>query len=160
MMRHKNKSFKPKTENMKLFIIALGILFSTATTNAFAVDSKTIPSIIKNFSTKFKDATDVKWSNTEDFLIIEFKQKDKINYAYYNESSELVVLATPVTISELKPSLQKELSKRYSDFTISDLFILKDGTEVKYSAVLMNQAEKLILSSTGSKWQVIKKVKN
>ena len=145
---------------MKLFFFALSLAFTVATTSANAVDSKTIPAIMKSFGTKFPAAKDIKWNNTEDFLIVEFKMNDKLNFAYYNQESELIVLATPIRVSDLNASLQKQLAKKYSDFTIADVYVLNDRDEVKYSAVAVKNGEKLILSSTGSKWQVIKKVTN
>ena len=84
----------------------------------------------------------------------------KLNFAYYNQESELIVLATPIPVSELNASLQKQLAKKFNDYTIADVYVLNDRDEVKYSAVAVKNGEKLILSSTGSKWQVIKKVTN
>jgi hypothetical protein len=143
---------------MKVLFFALSLAFTVATTSANAVDSKTIPAIMKSFGTKFPAAKDIKWNNTEDFLIIEFKLNDKVNFAYYNQESELIVQATHITVSELNASLQNQLAKRYQDYTIADVYVLNDREEVKYSAVAVKNGEKLILSSTGSKWQVIKKV--
>jgi hypothetical protein len=145
---------------MKLLLVALSIAFTVATTSANAVDSKTIPAIMKSFGIKFPTAKDIKWNNTEDFLIVEFKMNEKLNFAYYNQESELIVLATPIAATELNASLQKQLAKRYRDYTIADVYVLNDRDEVKYSAVAVKNGEKLILSSTGTKWQVIKKVKN
>ena len=145
---------------MKLLLVALSIAFTVATTSANAVDSKTIPAIMKSFGTKFPNANDIKWNYTEDFLIVEFKMNDKLNFAYYNQESELIVHATPITVSELNASLQKQLAKKFNDYTIADVYVLHDRDEVKYSAVAVKDGEKLILSSTGTKWQVIKKVKN
>jgi hypothetical protein len=144
---------------MKVLFFALSLAFTVATTNSYAVDSKTIPMIMKTFGSKFPTATDIKWSNTDEFLIVEFKQNNKLQFAYYNQESELIVLATPVTKNELTSSLQKQLQKRYSDYTIADVYILQENNEVKYSAVAVKDGERLILSSTGSKWQVLKKVK-
>lgn len=159
-MRHSYKITNQKQKNMKVLLFALSLAFTVATTSANAVDSKTIPAIMKSFGTQFPAAKDIKWNNTEDFLIIEFKLNDKLNFAYYNQESDLIVQATHITVSDLKPSLQKQLAKRYQDYTIADVYVLNDRDEVKYSAVAVKNGEKLILSSTGSKWQVIKKVKN
>ena len=145
---------------MKLLLVALSLAFTVATTSANAVDSKTIPAIMKSFGNKFPTAKDIKWNNTEDFLIVEFKMNEKLNFAYFNQESELIVLATPIPVSELTPSLQKQLAKSYKDYTIADVYVLNDRDEVKYSAVAVKNGEKLILSSTGTKWQVIKKSKN
>ena len=145
---------------MKVLFFALSLAFTVATTSANAVDSKTIPAIMKSFGTKFPSAKDIKWSNTEDFLIIEFKMNDKVNFAYYNQDSELIVQATHITVADLSTSLQKQLNKKYSEYTIADVYLMNDRDEVKYSAVAVKNGEKLILSSTGNKWQVIKKVKN
>jgi hypothetical protein len=145
---------------MKLFFFALSLAFTVATTSANAVDSRTIPTIMKSFGTQFPTAKDIKWNNTEDFLIVEFKMNDKLNFVYYNQEGELIVLATPIPVSQLNASLQKQLAKKFKDYTIADVYVLNDRDEVKYSAVAVKDGEKLILSSTGTKWQVIKKVKN
>ena len=97
---------------MKLLFFALSLAFTVATTSANAVDSKTIPAIMKSFGAKFPTAKDIKWNNTEDFLIVEFKMNSTLNFAYYNQESELIVLATPIRVSELNASLQKQLAKK------------------------------------------------
>jgi hypothetical protein len=145
---------------MKVLFFALSLAFTVATTNSYAVDSKTIPMILKTFGSKFPTATDIKWSNTDEFLIVEFKKENTLQFAYFNQESELIVLATPVTVTQLPSSLQKQLQKRYNDYTIADVYILQESNETKFSAVAVKKGEKLILSSTGSKWQVLKKVKN
>jgi hypothetical protein len=142
---------------MKSFILALTLAFSFASISANALDNSTIISILKTFRQQHEKATNIQWKAAEDFLIIEFKEEGKINYAYYNEYSERIVLAQPVALTDLNIQLQSSLAQLYPDHTIADVFILQDKKGTGYSAVAIKGSEKILLKSTGKKWSVLKK---
>jgi hypothetical protein len=141
---------------MKSLFLVLGLALSLVATNSYAVDIKTINTILQKFGREFKQAKDIRWTNTDELLVIEFKEEEKTRYAYYNQEAELLVLAKPMTVGQLNESLQQELAKKYSAFVVTDVYQLNDKEGIKYSAVAIKGNEKIILSSNGKKWQLMK----
>lgn len=142
---------------MKRLIITLGVLFTLATTTtAFANDVKVSSSVMQAFKARFADAENVSWSEASGFTIAEFTLDDTKHFAYFNAAGELTVVAQPLTIKELSKAQQANLRKNYADYTVVDIYQLEDNDGLKYCAVVENSSKKIILSTTSSKWEVVK----
>lgn len=141
---------------MKRFIITLSVLLTLATTYSFASDTKVSNSILQAFKSRFTDAENVKWSQTNGFTIAEFTTEDQKQYAYFNTAGELTVVAEPLSFNQLSKSQRMNLQKNYSDYTIADVYKLEDNDGVKYYVVVENSSKKIILSTNASKWDVVK----
>jgi hypothetical protein len=150
-------SKKSKSIKMKSIILAITLAFSLATLTTNALDNKTINSILKTFRQQHEKATDIQWKAAEEFLVIEFKEEGQKNYAYYNQDSEMIVLAQSVSLNELNAQLQKDLKKLYPDHTIADVFKMKDKNGTSFSAVAVSGNQKVFLKSSRNKWTILKK---
>lgn len=142
---------------MKRIVIALSVLFTLATTTtAFAGEVKVSSSVMQAFKARFADAVNVSWSEANGFTIAEFTLDDTRHFAYYNAAAELTVVAQPLTIKELSKVQQTNLRKNYADYTVVDVYQLEDNDGVKFYTIVENSSKKIILSTTSSKWEVVK----
>jgi hypothetical protein len=142
---------------MKRIIITLSVLFTLAvTTTAFATEVKVSSSVMQAFKARFADAENITWSQANGFTIAEFTLEETKQFAYFNGAGELTVVAQPLTIKQLSKAQQTGLRKNYADYTVVDIYQLEDNEEVKYYAVVENDSKKIILSTTTSKWEVVK----
>lgn len=141
---------------MKRIIITLSAVFMLLSTYSFATDVKVSYTVMQAFKARFSDAENVSWSQTNGFTVAEFTVDEKKQYAYFNTAGELTVLAEPLTITQLSKSQQANLNKAYGTYTIVDIYRLEDNEGLKYYAVVENSAQKIILSTTTNKWDVVK----
>jgi len=138
---------------MKRIFFILGFLSIMAGT-AFANEIKVSNTILRAFASTFTTARDVKWSQAEGFLIAEFISEEGKQYAYYNQAGELVVVAQAIEISELSAGQQKHLRNMAQGYHITALYKMNGNEEIRYFAVLETPEKKVIVSTTGKRWQV------
>ena len=141
---------------MKRFLFTLGVLVTLAATTAFASEVKVSASIMHSFKSKFAGAESISWSQANGFTIAEFTLDDTKQFAYFDGAGELTVVAQPLTVKQLSKAQQANLRKKYKEYTVVDLYQLDDSNEIKYFAVVENDSKKLILSTTSSRWDVVK----
>jgi hypothetical protein len=144
---------------MKRIIITLFVFLSLATTSAFASEVNVSPAIRQAFNARFTGAEKVTWSQAGEFIVAEFTLDDVKQYAYFNSAGELTVVAQPMTVKQLSKKQQATLSSAYGDYTIVNVYRTDDGQEQKYYAVVENDNQKVIVSTTSSKWEVVKATK-
>jgi hypothetical protein len=142
---------------MKRIIITLSVLFTLAvTTTAFASEVKVSSSVMQAFKARFADAENITWSQANGFTIAEFTLEETKQFAYFNGAGELTVVAQPLTMKQLSKAQQTGLHKNYAGYTVVDIYQLEDNEEIKYYAVVENDSKKIILSTSTSKWEVVK----
>jgi hypothetical protein len=59
-------------------------------------------------------------------------------------------------MKQLSKAQQTGLQKNYAGYTVVDIYQLEDNEEIKYYAVVENDSKKIILSTSTSKWEVVK----
>ena len=138
---------------MKRIIITLG-LFCLLIGSAFANEIKVSNTILRSFASTFTTAKDVKWSQAEGFLIAEFTSEEGKQFAYYSQAGELVVVAQAIEFRELSAAQQKNLKQMTGEFHITALYKMDNNEDIRYFAVLESATKKMIVSTTGKKWQV------
>jgi hypothetical protein len=141
---------------MKRIIITLSVFFTLAVTTAFASEVKVSSAVMQAFKARFADAENVSWSQANGFTIAEFTLEDTKQFAYFNQAGDLTVVAQPVTLKQLSKAQQADLLKNYAGYRIVDIYQLEDSEEIKFYAVVENDAKKIILNTTTSRWSVVK----
>lgn len=145
---------------MKKLIIAFTAIFTLATTSSFAKDEteevKVSANVKHAFQAKFSDAINVSWSQLNDLYVAEFTVDDEKTFAYFDGSGELAILAQPITVRQLNKAQQANLRKEYAGFAITNVYRLEDTDDVRYFAVVENAGQRIILSTTGTKWSLVK----
>jgi hypothetical protein len=144
---------------MKRIMITLFVFLTLAATSAFAGEVNVSPVIRQAFNARFTGAENVSWSQADEFTVAEFTLDEVKQYAYFNSAGELTVVAQPMTVKQLSKRQQETLNKGYGDYTIVNVYKTDDGQEQKYYAVVENDNQKVIVSTTSSRWEVVKSTK-
>lgn len=144
---------------MKFLLATLITVFSLVSTTSHASDdTKVSAAIIASFNTSFKNASEVKWSQTQNFYKAEFSLSGQYVTAYYDATASLIAVTRNVSSFQLPITLQTKLKISYENHWISDLFELSDDNGTAYYVTLENGDEKLTLKSTGTNdWSLYKK---
>ena len=141
---------------MKRLFVTFTLFACAFTSTGFAAVGKIPASIMQSFYEKFNNAKNVTWAEVDGMVRIGFKMDETVNFAYYNEAGDLVVLTKEITFSQLPPSLQSDLGKRFSEYTVSDMYWFQNDEKKEYYVVLENSEKKLILNATSKKWRYFK----
>jgi|SRR5215218_497543 len=140
---------------MKRLIITLSVVLALAF-NSFASDVKVSRFIMQDFKTRFIDAENTSWSQSNGFTIAEFTMDGEKQFAYYSQAGELVLVANPIELPQLAKSLRNSLKNDFAAYTVTNIFRIDDNESVKYFAVLENSDSKIIVKSSATKWNQVK----
>jgi hypothetical protein len=143
---------------MKKIIITLSLMVAVLA-QSFATEPGVTASTQKAFESQFARAKDVSWSQSGEFVIASFTQYGKKLYAYYNQSSELVVVAEPITLQALPAEMFVSLVEGHPDYIVSEVYKMKSDDGVRYHAVIENAKEKVFVNNSGEGWSITKKTK-
>jgi hypothetical protein len=134
---------------MKRLFFILSLSVCLISTSAFAGNPVALQSFYQNFSS----AHNVTWTNVNGLTKISFILNEKEMFAYY-EGTELVVLATQISQTQLPQSLQNDLKKKYSECTVSGIFQCEKDGSTQYFISLDNAKKHLTLTATSKSWSV------
>lgn len=140
---------------MKRLFVAAGLLAIVSTTSAFSAD-KIPAAVMISFEQNFSKATQVVYTEINEMVRVEFFHGNEKNVAYYNSTGDLIVLTQPITLEQLPISLQEDLKKRYSDYSISDVQLFRKDGRVEYFVFADSAKKHLILNAPGSRWRIFK----
>jgi hypothetical protein len=141
-----------------IFTLALSLILGTA---SFANNEETINAKAEqSFKKEFATAKDVSWQKAGDMVKATFTLNERVLFAYYSESGELVAITRNITTDQLPISLQSSLRKNYSGFWVSDLFEMVSGGQTNYYITLENADQKVVLKSEDfGNWSTYRKEK-
>lgn len=142
---------------MKKMILTLAIAVSTF--NAFATDANVNEKVLDAFRTEFTSAKEVEWSVNSNYYKATFNYNGKYVFAFYNENGELLGLSRYLSPDDLPIALQKNLTKNYKGYWVSDLFETAKNDATNYYITLENADTKIVLKSSGNSWGVHSKSK-
>src|SRR5664279_5507598 len=146
---------------MKKRFLLLSIALVSFTAFSFAADAPT--TISKNvkysFNKQFSNARDIKWDNRTDFVKAEFTLNNKVLFAYYNYSGDLIAVTRFISSDKLPQDILTSLRNDYTGFWISDLFEIETESGISYYATIENADQIIILKSEGNiGWQTFQKM--
>ena len=143
---------------MKILFVTLTALFSLFNTKSFATDVKISPVVLESFSTSFEDASEVKWSVSNELYRADFNFNDQYISAYFDAGGNIVAEVKNITSLQLPLCLQKGLKKHLQNLWITELFEVNNNEGTSYYVTLENADTKLVLKSTGTAgWSTFQK---
>ena len=137
---------------MKRLFFVLGLLTVLFTNSSLATNDNSYPAFLKSFFKTFTKAEKVSWTEVEGMIRISFMEEGKESHAYYNAAGFLIVATRPLVVSELPASLQSQLTKQFSTYSVSEVFEFKKDKSTEYYVVLGKGEKQVVLKSTGKKW--------
>jgi opacity protein-like surface antigen len=115
----------------KLFIAAL--LTVSVAASAFASDVTTGNKLIKKaFTSSFKNASNVKWTNTGDLVKASFFQNGEKIEAFYDNSGEIICTSKSIGLDELPTAIKRSFSKNYDGYTVREAIKIDANGEGYY----------------------------
>ena len=133
----------------------LAIAISSIT--AFASDENVNSTVLSSFNKEFAGAKDVQWTTTNNYYKASFVFNDQFVSDFYQLDGELIATSRNISSLELPINLQTSLKKNYSKYWISDLFEISNNEGTSYYITLDKADSKVVLKSSGSKWDVFRK---
>ncbi len=146
---------------MKKTILALAVMMITGLTSAFAnVSGDVNQRAVASFSKDFVNAKNVSWQQQKNFAKATFSLNDRVMFAYYDQSGELLALIRNILSDQLPVELLMELKKKSNNYWVTELFEVATGDQTNYYVTLENGDEKVVLKSDGfDQWSVYSKEK-
>jgi len=139
-----------------IFTLALSLILCTA---SFANNDVTInQKAEQSFKKEFTQAKDVSWQKAGEMVKATFTLNERVLFAYYSESGDLVAVTRNITPDQLPITLVSSLRKNYAEFWVSDLFEMVSGGQTNYYVTLENADQKIVLKSEDfGSWSTYKK---
>jgi hypothetical protein len=141
---------------MKRLLVTLTIALSFISLSSFANDEVS-PSAIKSFNSSFKNATEVKWTITDDYFKADFALNGQYVSAFYDTDGKMIALTRNISSLQLPIALQADLKKDYDAYWISDVVEVANEFGTSYYITLETADTQLILKSEGDFWSNFKK---
>ncbi len=135
---------------MKKIILSLAVvlaLFSTAFAKSPSVNTERAA---LSFSKDFHKVSDVKWEETNNFVLATFLQDKETFFAYYDFQGNLIGVVHHMLTSSLPVILQKDIKKHYASYWVTKLFQVNSEDGIYYYIQLKNADETIVLSTEGS----------
>ena len=141
-----------------IFALALSLTLGTA---SFANNDETINQrAAQSFKKEFAQAKDVSWTKAGEMVKATFTLNERVLFAYYSESGDLMAITRNITSDQLTISLQTSLRKNYSTYWVSDLFEMVSGGQTNYYITLESADHKVVLKSEDfGNWSTYRKEK-
>jgi len=141
-----------------IFTLALSLILGTA---SFANNEETInQKASESFKKEFAQAKDVSWQKAGEMVKATFTLNDRVLFAYYSESGDLIAITRNITTDQLPISLQTSMRKNYSGYWVSDLFEMVSGGQTNYYITFENADHKVVLKSEDfGSWSTYRKEK-
>jgi len=141
-----------------IFTLALSLILGTASfgNNEETINQKASESVKKEYA----QAKDVSWQKAGEMVKATFTLNDRVLFAYYSESGDLIAITRNITTDQLPISLQTSMRKNYSGYWVSDLFEMVSGGQTNYYITLENADHKVVLKSEDfGSWSTYRKEK-
>jgi hypothetical protein len=133
----------------------LAIIFSSL----FAAKSKAQnapTSVTQAFSTSFPHAIKTNWTKLGKIYKAEFVLDNVIEYAFFSNTGEFLVLANYIQFQDLPYNLRLSLVKQFPDHKIIEIFKTESERDMDFFATLEKDNVSFILQSVHGKWQLFK----
>src|SRR4030095_904911 len=141
-----------------IITLALSLILGTA---SFANNEETINAKAEqSFKKEFAQAKDVSWQKAGEMVKATFTLNERVLFAYYSESGDLIAITRNITTDQLPISLQTSLRKNFSGYWVSDLFEMVSGGQTNYYITVEYADQKVVLKSEDfGSWSTYRKEK-
>ncbi|HEY4935296.1 MAG TPA: hypothetical protein VII44_01875 [Puia sp.] len=135
---------------MKKVILSIAILLALTGTS-FANNTGNINErAIASFQMEFRQASEVEWAVTNDYIMATFQMDKQVLFAYYDFQGNLIGLVHHMLTNCLPVYLQKDIKKHYGNYWVTELFQITGEEGVYYYIQLKNADETIVLSTEGT----------
>lgn len=142
-------------------IIVMAFMLSTFAVSAFATDNTGVnEKALSAFSKSFKYAENVKWEIQSNLYKATFNSGGKVMFAYYNAEGEQLALSRNISLEQLPLALATELTSKFDNSWLTELFEVSVNGETSYYATIENATHTITLKADGTGgWSTLSKEK-
>ncbi len=99
-----------------------------------------------NFEKVFKNATDVSWNQSGDFLQASCFLQGKVTHVFYNAEGDYICLTREIAYDNLPEEARAFISKKYEGYTPVETisFTSKDAGDAFYCSLMKNGEKKVL----------------
>ncbi|GAC1426363.1 MAG: hypothetical protein NVSMB67_29160 [Flavisolibacter sp.] len=142
---------------MKHLFFVFFLSLSFISFSSFARDGRISNKALESFNNSFKGATDVNWTEVNDYFKASFCLNGQFVTAFYSQEGELVATSRNISSLQLPVTLQSYIKTNYVAYWISDLFEVDNEDGSTFYITIENGSSKIILRSVNSfEWEVFK----
>jgi hypothetical protein len=129
---------------MKNFLFATLLLITSAST-AFADPIKVNSSALYNFTSDFRNASNVNWVIEKEYSRAAFTFNSRKMEAFYNTRGEMIAHSKSITLDELPVNAKRTFAKKFEGYTVKEAILLEGLDENAYYISAENEKEMVIL---------------
>src|SRR5690348_9546426 len=142
---------------MKRLLVTLTIALSFISLSSFANGEEVSPRAIESFNSSFKNATEVKWTVTDNYFKADFVMNGQYVSAFYDVQGKMIALTRNISSLQLPIALQVDLKKNYNNYWITDVMEMATEEGTSYYITVENADTQLTLKSNYDSWNTFKK---
>ena len=142
---------------MKRLVVTLTIALSLISLSSFANGEDVSPRAIESFNSSFKNATEVRWTITDNYYKADFALSGQYISAFYDTQGKMIAMTRNISSLQLPIVLQADLKKNYDNYWISDVFEMANEEGTSYYITLETADTQLVLKSNVDSWSTFKK---
>ncbi len=142
---------------MKRLLVTLTIALSFISLSSFDYGEEVSPRAIESFNSSFKNATEVKWTITDNYFKADFALNGQYVSAFYDAQGKMIALTRNISSLQLPIALQVDLKKNYNSYWITDVMEMATEEGTSYYVTVENADTQLTLKSNYDTWNTFKK---
>ena len=121
--------------------VAIVLLFSTS---AFSMDDSAVSAKIKTvFEQDFASASNVKWTQKDDYYVASFKINENEIAAAYNGDGELLMVSRYINLSNVPLKVSMALEEKFAGYAIDEKVIELAKEQTSYLINVENAKRKM-----------------
>jgi hypothetical protein len=137
---------------MKKMILMMAVAISSIASLAAETEDVN-PRVLTAFKNEFTQAKNVEWLAGINYYRAAFLFNDKYVFAFYSTEGELMGITSYISPDDLPVSLQVSLKRDFEGYWVSDLFEMSKNDDTIYFITIENAEAKMMLKSSGGKWE-------
>jgi hypothetical protein len=133
---------------MKKFLMSTVLVVALATSSFAEGTGKVNSTILRNFTTEFKNASDVQWKDCADFVKASFVFENERMEAFYDTNGEVFATAKALNLEKLPTQAKRKFAQKFGDYTVKEAIQYEGVDELAYFISAENDTEKVIVKVT------------
>ena len=130
---------------MKNFLITALLLFTIGVSAFAAAPEKVNATILSNFNSEFKKASDVSWLITNDYTKAMFTVANTKMEVYYNSEGDIIGTSKTIDLSELPVRVKRSFAKQFEGYNVNEAIFFDGFGEKAYYVSGEDEKEAVIL---------------
>ncbi|WP_018614861.1 hypothetical protein [Segetibacter koreensis] len=130
---------------MKKLVTSAVLTLLIAASSFAAGENKVNSKAASNFLLEFKDAKNVNWKSTENYVKVSFILNDKNMDAFYDLDGNKIATSSNIAMDKLPTSAKRAFAKKFADYTFKEAIQFDGVEDTAYYISAENEAQSLLL---------------